>query len=506
LNGVLPGATEIARNATAVNPTTLGSFFTAGTYIGAFSATETLANNWAANWTISLFPAASCPTGTTQSGTIVGVRRCVLSGVVGAGTVPAQLRLTAGNIYQIAGRVDVGVDRGAAGTGGTAATLTIDAGVTLYGSSAGDMLIVNRGSQVFVNGTSTQPVIMTSAGDVESTRSDTNATREWGGFIILGRAPIRGCNTGVAQGSEACQSAVEGVTAATGRDALFGGATSADNSGSVRFLQIRYPGAFLTSAAAGDDLNGLTMGGVGSGTVIDSVHVHNSGDDGVEIFGGTVNLRNIAITGALDDSFDLDDGWAGATQFLLIRQYLTITGGPDRLVESSNRSASSLAGGTLVTNPQIANFTMIGVPQNFAAANIQGISLNATGGTPGSSGRYANGVVTGSTTCLEAAAANTSPAPTFASILFDCPGAYNATSLALITAGANNTTATANTLVSSGTVAAIFNGANETARTAVDPVTLNPFFVAAPYIGAVRNSADTRFQGWTCGIYTGSNC
>jgi uncharacterized membrane protein len=504
LNGVLPGATETAR--TAVNPTTLGSFFTAGTYIGAFAPTDTVTSNWAAGWTIGLFPAATCPAGTTQAGTIASQRRCVLTGTIGAGTVPAQVRLTAGNVYQIVGRVDVGQDRGAAGTGGVAGTLTIDAGVTLYGDAAGDILVVNRGSQLFVNGTSAQPVVMTSGADILGTRADATASREWGGLIVLGRAPIRGCNTGVAQGTEACQNAIEGVTAATGRDALYGGATANDNSGSIRFLQIRYPGAFLTSAAAGDDLNGLTMGGVGSGSVIENVQVHNSGDDGVEIFGGTVNLRNIAITGALDDSFDLDEGWQGATQFLLVRQYLTITGGPDRMVESSNRTVSSLAGGTLNTNPQISNFTFVGIPQNFAGANIQGMSLNNTGGTPGSSGRYANGVVTGSTTCLDAGNSNTSPAPTFNSILFDCPGAYNATTQALITAGANNTTTTPNTLVTSATAAAIINGTNETARTAVDPTTLNPFFVAAPYIGAIRNTTDTRFQGWTCGIYTGSNC
>lgn len=502
LNGVLPGPTELARAVTSPG----SAFFTTTSYIGAFSGTETNTSNWAAGWTIGLLPAATCPTGTTQAGTIAGQRRCILSGVLGAGGVPAEVRLTAGNIYQIAGRVDVGVDRGAAGTGGVAATLTIDAGVTLYGDAAGDMLIVNRGSRVFVNGTSAQPVIMTSGADLENTRSDATATREWGGFIINGRAPIRGCNTAVAQGSASCQNAIEGVTAATGRDAVYGGDVATDNSGSVRFLQIRYPGAFLTSAAAGDDLNGLTLGGVGSGTVLENIQVHNSGDDGIEIFGGTANLRNIAITGALDDSFDLDDGWTGSTQFLLIRQYLTISGGPDRLVESSNRTVSSLAG-TLNTNPLISNFTFVGIPQNFSAANIQGISLNNTGGSPGSSGRYVNGVVVGSTTCLAASAANTNPAPTFNSILFNCPGSYDATSLGFINAGANNSTAVTNTLQAAGGAAAAFvNGSTEAARTAVNPTTLGAFFQAGAYIGAVSSATDTRFQGWTCGLYTGSSC
>jgi trimeric autotransporter adhesin len=503
LTNLMPGPVELGR--AAVNPTTLGSFFATGTFVGAFNSTETVASNWTSGWTIQLFPAPACPAGTTESGTVAGQRRCIVSGTLGVGAVPASVRLVAGNIYQISGRVNVGNDLGADPaapiSGRVAGTLTIDAGVTLFGNAAGDMLVVNRGSQLFVNGTVSAPVIMTSLDDVTNGQvNPLTATREWGGLIIVGRAPIRGCNTAVAQGSVTCQNAIEGVTAATGADALYGGATATDNSGRITFLQIRYPGAFLTSAAAGDDLNGMTLGGVGSGTEISNVQVHNSGDDGVEIFGGTVNLRNIAITGALDDSFDLDEGWTGATQFLLVRQYLTVSGGPDRTVESSNRAVSSLAG-TLNTNPLISNFTFVGIPQNFSGAAIQGVSLNNTNGTPGSSGRYANGVVLGSTTCLAASLANTSPAPTFNSVLFDCPGVYDGTSQGFITAGANNTTTTANSLTGG-----FINGATETGRTVVDPTTLSSFFVAAPYIGAVRNAGDTRFQTWTCGLYAGSSC
>jgi trimeric autotransporter adhesin len=500
LTNLMPGPTELAR--TAVNPTTLGAFFTAGSYIGAFSPSESATSNWATGWTIGLFAApTACPAGTTEQGTVAGLRNCRLSGVIGQNNVPANLRLVAGNIYQLSGRVDVGVDRNADGAGGSAASLTIDAGVTVYGNSSADMLIVNRGSQIFVNGTPSAPVIMTSLPDVTNTQANPDrATREWAGLILAGRAPIRSCSTAVAQGTVECQNAVDGITAATGRQALFGGATPNDSSGRITNLQIRYPGAFLTSAAAGDDLNGLTLAGVGSGTEIRNIQVHNSGDDGIEIFGGTVNLRNWIVTGALDDSFDLDDGWVGRAQFGIVLQALTGTGGPDRVVESSNRTVAALPG-TLNTNPIIANFTFVGLRQNDSGGNLTGIILNNTGGTPGSSGRYLNGVVTGSNTCLNLETANPNPAPRFDSVLLDCPSTLATATAAFFNAGTNNSTGTASTLV-----ARFVNGTAEAARPALDPSTVDPFFTRTTWIGAVRDAADTWWRGWSCGLEANSSC
>lgn len=496
LQGVLPGPNELAR--TAVNPATINSFFDPASYIGAFSSTETIAANWATGWSYQLFGASACPAGTVENGTLAGLRRCTLSGTIGANSVPASVRLVAGNIYELSGRVDVGVDRGANGTGGIAAALTIDPGVTVFGKNSADMLIINRGSQIFVNGTANAPVIMTSIADAANPgrANESSATREWAGLIVLGRAPIRNCNAAVAQGTAACEQAVEGVTVATGSQALYGGATANDNSGRISYLQIRYPGAFLTSAAAGDDLNGLTLGGVGSATQLDHIQVHNSGDDGIELFGGTARMRHIVITGAVDDSLDYDAGWQGLLQFAIIVQ------GPDtdrdRMVEASNLRVSS-TGDDLMTNPTISNFTFVGMPTNLAGSNINGIEMNATGGTPGSSGIWVNGVVTGSTTCLVATSANTNPAPQINSVLFDCPGAYAAAATDRINAGANNSTTTANSLASAYAGGRPFiNGAAENARTAVNASTLNSFFTATSYIGAVQGPSDTWWQGWTC--------
>ncbi|HEX5005901.1 MAG TPA: hypothetical protein VFV70_02240, partial [Hyphomonadaceae bacterium] len=366
-----------------------------------------------------------------------------------------------------------------------------------------DMLIVNRGSQIFVNGTSNEPVIMTSLADVTNSQSNpATASREWAGLILLGRAPIKGCNTAVAQGSVTCQNAIEGVTAATGREALYGGATPDDSSGRLTYLQIKYPGAFLTSAAAGDDLNGISFGGVGSGTQVDNVQVHNSGDDGIEVFGGTVNMKHMIFTGAADDSLDCDEGWNGKVQFAITVQAITIgAGAPDRLVECSNRTVSSAAPNSMHTNPTVVNYTFVGLPQNGSGAAIQGIVLNNTGGSPGSSGRFINGVVTGSNVCAALSSANTSPAPGFDSNLFDCPTQSDATSLGFINAGTNNTTSLASTLTST-----FINGPTENARVAFNASTLDPFFTATTYIGAVRDSSDNWWRNWTCGLAAGSVC
>ena len=523
-SSVFPGTAETARP--AVNPTTLGAFFSAANYIGAFSPTETPTTNWAAGWSIQLLPAAGCPSGTADAGSLLnGRKRCVLSGTLGQGGLPASVRLTAGNYYQISGRVDVGVDRGADGTAGVAATLTIDPGATLYGALAGDMLIVNRGSQIQVNGTAAAPVIMTSQNDLTRTSVNPSANREWGGLIVLGRAPIRGCNTAVTSGVAACQQETEGVTNATGRPALYGGATAADNSGRINYLQIRYPGAFLTSAAAGDDLNGLTLAGVGSGTLIDNVQVHNSGDDGVEIFGGTVNMKHVIVTGALDDSLDCDSAWTGNVQFLIVRQ-IALTGGPDGLVECSNIPSAS-TGGALQTRPTISNFTLVGLPTNATGSALKGIGLDAAGGAPGASARFYNGVVVGSTRCLSVVDPETGSGrgsaesganrATFNSILFNCVNAPSATVIpgstvsaaTLIAEGANNSTTTVNTLGAATApatgLANFVNGSTETARTVVTSATINTlvggtFFTAAPYIGAVRDTSDNWWRTWTCGL------
>jgi trimeric autotransporter adhesin len=471
VNRLLPGPQELGM--TVFNSSSLSGFFESAPYIGAFSPTETASNNWAFGWTFGVFAPPVCPAGTTQVGLLNGVNRCELRG-----TVTGNLVLSAGNIYQISGRVQVGNDVGADGAraGGAAATLTIDAGVTVFGNSGADYIEVNRGSRIFANGTPTQPVRMTALADVNGTARITQRGL-WGGIIINGRAPINSCPG--PGGLVTCEAQVEGSTG------FYGGALPTDSSGRLNYVQVKYSGFEISP---NNELNGITLAGVGSGTDIQFVQVHNSSDDGIEWFGGTVNARNIVATGISDDSLDWASGWRGNVQFALVVQ---ATDEGDRIVEADNLPTDQLK--TPLTAPNVSNFTFIG-QSNRSAAILQRVGVG---------GRLLNGVVRGSPQCLDIDDASTiASAPTYDSVLFDCAAPFvndtnvdGAAVAARFNAGTNNSTTVPSTLTNT-----FINGPTETARPVFNVTTLDPFFAPVTYIGAVRNTSDVWWQGWTCGL------
>ena len=487
---LFPGPNE--QNVTPFDVTTLSSFFEPATYIGAFGPTETATSNWAAGWTFALFPDPVCPTGTNDSGfDIDGTTVCRLTGQVNS-----DLRLTRGNYYEIAGRVDVGTDTGADGNkaGGVVASLTIESGVTLFGNSGEDYIVVNRGSQIFSNGTAANPVVFTSEADVTDSQVDPeNAIGEWGGLVILGQAPINRCNLSVPPATAQCENIVEGVT---NPEAVYGGADATDSSGRIAYTLVKHAGYAINTA--GNELNGITFAGVGSGTVVDYVQVHNNSDDGVEFFGGNVNLKHLVLTGNDDDSIDTDNGYAGHIQYAIVVQR---AGGGDNITEASSVSSSVAP----ASNPTIANFTFVGNRTNAFRLNT------------GTIGHYLNGVVDYGTQCFnfEPSAGNgdTNPGyqegadPKFSSVLFDCAGGLatsgsdTVAAQGAVAADANNSTTIANTLS-----ATFVNGGAETGVTALDPSTLSSFFDATNYIGAVQNSQDTWWQGWSCGLEASDPC
>ena len=486
---IFPGPVEAG--VTPFDATTLSSFFQAAPYIGAFSPTETETSNWAAGWTFALFPPAACPTGTTDSGaSINGARVCSLTG-----TVLTDIRLTRGNLYRLNGRVDIGVDIGADGAkvGGDAASITIESGVKVFGNSGADYMVVNRGSQIFSNGTAANPVVFTSLGDVtDPARNDDNNTSEWGGLVVLGRAPINRCAVaGATPGTVGCEAVVEGVTVP---DALYGGALANDNSGAIRYTQVKFAGFAIN--AFGNELNGITLGGIGNATVIENVQVHNNEDDGIEIFGGTVNLRNVVLTGNKDDSLDTDNGWNGNLQFLIVAQNATIG---DNIVEASSVAPNVAP----FSDANISNFTFVGDRSNAFRLNT------------GTRGKYVNGVVAYGKECFrwEATAGDgvagftAGVDPEFNSVLFDCTlglataASDGAAASASVAADANNSTAIADTLMQ-----LFVNGTTEAARPAFDVTTLSPFFTPVNYIGAVKDASDRWWAGWSCGLEAGSDC
>jgi hypothetical protein len=455
-------------------------------------------------------PAASCPTGTTDGG-VVGSRRACQ--VPSRFTTDTTLQNVPGVAYSLVGPVNVGTDCGgdpaAPLAGCQAVTLTIQAGTVLFGSSGSDYLVANRGSRINAVGTAASPIIFTARDNVAGTATD--ATQGlWGGIILLGRAPISDCNTAVAGGSVGCQQVIEGTTSS-----LYGGASPNDNSGTLQFVQIRYSGFQI---APGNELQGLTMGGVGQLTTINNIQIHNSSDDGIEIFGGRVNARFLVITGADDDGLDTDLGYRGTIQFVIGIQRDSSNG--DSMIEADSngnedalpRQYTRVSNATFIqrSGVQGRNVMLLRGGTDYAllnsvvigeAAGTNCLDIDETGGT---------------TTRAADAALQDLGAPVFRSVVMRCTNPYTndgnvttATVGAIFGTGTNNN----NDTFTSTLTGTYINGANETAVTAIDPTTFNADtlagtgqpnaaapnrFTAVTYIGAVRNAADTWFAGWAC--------
>lgn len=249
------------------------------------------------------------------------------------------------------------------------ASLTIEAGTLIQSTSGiGGSLAVCRGAKIFVNGTKEKPVIMTSTND--NLTSWHEGANEWGNLTLMGNALISashyggaviGSNTKEPTGLNVKQ--MEGLTAAYQGDpnVLYGGNNDNDDSGSIHYLSLRYGGKVIGLA---NELNGLSLGGVGRETDIDHVEIMNNVDDGIEIWGGTVNLKYVSIWNVGDDSLDVDEGWRGKAQFGLIVQGYSAdanqgSGVGDNCFETDGAEDSDAQP---VTTSTVYNFTVIGQP------------------------------------------------------------------------------------------------------------------------------------------------
>ncbi|MEH6716251.1 hypothetical protein [Parasphingorhabdus flavimaris] len=442
-------------------------------------------------------PATDCPVGTANVGVITTgngeeARNCQVSGVIQGNLVLPKRPNTANTVYSLSGGVEVGVD------GGTTGILTIEPGVTIFGSSGGDFLLVNRGSQLFAEGNASAPIIFTSRQNILG-QSGVDSIGQWGGIVILGRAPISDCATGGASnpgGARAdCEAIVEGPA-----NAVYGGTLPADSSGRLSYVQVRYPGF---EVSPGNELNGITMAGVGSGTFFQNIQVHNSSDDGVEWFGGRVNGKNLVMTGIDDDSVDSDSGYKGHNQFVLAVQRV---GGGDHVMEADSNGDEDAEPRQ---DHKLANVT-------FVSSGGDHVILLRGGGDYA----FYNSVFTSrnggacvdidSATTIQAAGAgpDENGPPVFESVFLSCPTAFvddgNVTVAqiqTLFNAGTNNTANGTSTLSNVAAAFPFVNGANETGVTPFAVSGVNSFFEDVNYIGAVRDANDTRFQGWTCGLY-----
>ena len=237
--------------------------------------------------------------GGTQTGPMDGIVVDVVDNIT------TDVTWTADNEYVLRGRITVS----------NGATLTIEPGTVIKGAAGSDTnakaLLIARGSQIDACGTAQAPIVMTTvadeitpediaAGNFSSPNMDPSIRGLWGGLIVLGNAPISLEN-------EDAQVQIEGIPT-NDANGLYGGSDPADNSGRLCYISIRHGG---TNIGSGNEINGLTLGGVGSGTTINNIEVVANADDGIEWFGGTVNCESLLIWQCGDDGLDTDQSYSG---------------------------------------------------------------------------------------------------------------------------------------------------------------------------------------------------
>ncbi len=246
-------------------------------------------------------------------------------------------------------------------------TITIEPGTLIKGNSVANpadatALIVTMGGKINAYGTESCPIVFTAAADPMDGSYGIANRGKWGGVMLLGKAAnnlTAAANVGTGKlGISDGVGYPEGFIAANSRNHFGGGTTpdNADNSGVLKYVSIRHAGAII---AVGNELNSLTLASVGSGTTVENVEVVSGDDDGIEIFGGTVNLKRCAVMYHADDMYDWDLGWTGKGQYLFgIKTDTTTSNSADNGIEADsddNKSNTSFR-----SNPKIWNMTLIG--------------------------------------------------------------------------------------------------------------------------------------------------
>lgn len=279
--------------------------------------------------------------------------------IVKSGNIAANETWVNTNTYQLSGfvRVQDGV------------TLTIQAGTIVKGlpGVVPGTLIIERGAKINAQGTSASPIIFTS-----NAAAGSRASGDWGGVVILGKA-YANIRAGVKGAPADFKGAIEGFPATetpgfygtsvaeNGGGAVSPATNELDNSGTLRYVRIEYAGSVISE---GNEINGLTLGGVGRGTTIDHVVVAYGSDDGIEWFGGTVRMKYILTFGNEDDDFDNDQGNLTKLQFAIAQKNpeIHVNGSNGaRGVESNGDDGDAVASAVnLTTNATFSNITLIG--------------------------------------------------------------------------------------------------------------------------------------------------
>lgn len=259
---------------------------------------------------------------------------------------------TADKVYVLGGRITV-LD---------GATLTIEPGTIIKGEAGtganATALLVARGGTLMADGNADAPIIFTSvadeltpddvkAGNFGSPNLDPDINGLWGGVIVLGKARISASvrNPDGSQGPDVSEIQIDGIPTSD-PNGLYGGNDDEDNSGVIRYISIRHGGANI---GAGNEINGLTLGGVGRGTVVEHIEIVANQDDGVEWFGGSVNTSNVVVWNTGDDAIDADQSWSGT-----LDNFVVIAPG-DHCFELDGPEGSYAAGYVIKNGTVVAN-------------------------------------------------------------------------------------------------------------------------------------------------------
>jgi hypothetical protein len=279
-------------------------------------------------------------------------------GKIAAGTT---VTLDATKVYNLTGILSV--ENGA--------TLIIPAGTKFVASEGATYLIVERGGKIFANGTATNPIVF---------EGSTHKQGHWGGIVILGNAPSNRSSLGTSQSELG--------------DLVYGGTNKTDNSGVLKYIVIKDSG-FKYNALK--EFNGLSLFGVGSGTVVSYISVIDGADDGIEFFGGNVNADHLLVLGVGDDSIDWTEGWQGTAEYIYAarkKQYQVAAEPGNRGIEADTQDTDeNTVFGNGVSNPTINNATFIG---NTAGSESQAMKIRA-----GSNGQFNNIVLANFSTGID---------------------------------------------------------------------------------------------------------
>lgn len=401
---------------------------------------------------------AACPTGTTAAGTIDGKEACGLKGTYKS----SNLLLTADKVWLLQGGVFIGSDNK------ENSTLTIEPGTKIVGATGADFLVIQRGSKIFAEGTAAAPIVFTSNNPGITDRG------QWGGLVINGNAPIN-----VPGGEKKGEG--PGVLG-TG---FYGGTNPADNSGVLKYVVVEYAGFEISPD---NELNGIAFQGVGNGTVVDYIQVHKNADDGVEFFGGTVDVKHVILTGNKDDSMDWTEGWTGRAQFVIVDQF------EDKANNGIEADSSKIINAVPRSNPILSNMTFIGT---MGAAAKGGSALLLRRGT---GAEVLNSVFTNfKNGCVDIDDDQTYDAD---AIIFE--GNFVNCDVNFV-AEAGEKGLAKDIFLGTGLnyegVDPMLDGyapmAGSPANFGYDVTPLDPWFSSVEYAGAVKDASDTWYSGWT---------